>query len=185
MIIKYQLTFEDLMSLQKDLIENTKYHKKRRKFLLIYTEILAFFYGFTSILYFLPRTIPFAIFCSIAVAVGILFAILLRPLLKKMYLPIAMRQGRYFLKKNSSWPRNVTLNLHEAGIDWNSDDGKLNRTLKLAWESIEKVNEDENHIYLYYQKSEALIIPKNIRVLSLTEQNEFKQLIRNHLNISL
>lgn len=185
MIIKYQLTFDDLISLQKNLIENTTFHQKKKKNLLIYTEILAFVYGFASIVFFFPRTIPFAIFCSIAVATGIVFAILLRPLLKKMYLTIAMRQGRHFLKKNKSWPRNVILNLHESGIDLSSERAKVSSTLKFDWESIEKVREDEGHLYLYYQESEAIIIPKSNTGLTLTEENELKRLIRNHLSISI
>lgn len=177
MTITYQLTLEDFISLQKDLIKNTNYHKRRSRFLLIYTELLAFAYGFTAVVYFFPRDISYMSFVLVAIAGGVLVMLLLYPLLRKMYPPITLRKSIIQLKKIGGWPRTITVKLDDSGIEWTSDNSKSKGMLQIPWGSIDKASQDEKHLYLYFQEADAIIIPKKINGLEPFEQSELERLL--------
>ncbi|TCI20443.1 YcxB family protein [Exiguobacterium sp. SL-9] len=181
MTITYQLTPEDFISLQKDLIKNTNYHKRRSKFLLIYTELLAFAYGFAAVVWFFPRVISFTAFVLVAIASGVLVMLLLYPLLRKMYPPITLRKSMVQLKKMGGWPRTVTVKLDDSGIEWTSDNPRSKGMLQIPWESIDKASQDEKHLYLYFQEADAIIIPKKINGLDSIEQSELERLLNPYM----
>lgn len=180
MIIEYQITLEDFMALQKDLIKNTVYHKRRQKLAFILTELTVFFLGFTFAALFLPQTISLAVFCALAIGAGILLALLLAPFIKKIYTPITLWQYRLLLRKDKNWPRNHTLHLHESGIDLSSVHNKVKGNIQFDWESIEKVSEDEKHFFVYVEESEAFIIPKSIPDLSDAEQKMLRSRLKTN-----
>lgn len=184
MIIKYQLTFEDDMALQKNFIKNADCHKRREKLSFILAELTVFFAGMVLIAIFLPQDINLALFCGISIGAGILTALLLAPFIKKIYTPVTLWQYRILLKKRKdiNWPRNVTLNLNEKGIEICSAHNKVKGNVQVAWESIKKVNEDENHFFLYFEESEAFIIPKSNYILSEAEQGMLRSRLKNQLN---
>lgn len=101
-----------------------KHYPNTSRFLLIYTELLAFAYGFAALVWFFPRVISFTAFVLVVIASGVLVMILLYPLLRKMYPPITLRKSMVQLKKMGGWPKTVMVKLDDSGIEWTSDNPK-------------------------------------------------------------
>lgn len=194
MIIKYQLTFEDFIALQKDFIKYSKYHRTKHNFTILVLYAMAFSGGFLATILALPRTISANFHLSLAVGIGILLAILLTPFIKKYYDFVTLKQYRYLLRNDKRWPRDITLHLHEKGIDMSSVHGeimgsdkrpaygKINGKNEVAWGSILELNEDEDRLFLYFDAREAIIIPKSEPILSKAEQEMLRKLLKQHLS---
>ncbi|WP_161568752.1 YcxB family protein [Exiguobacterium sp. SH1S21] len=181
MVTTYQLTLEDFLSFQNDLLLRTDQHNRSRNLWVIWMQVIAFALGFVSVIFFAPRPESTSLFLLIAVGMGMLFALLLRPLLKDLHAPIALWQTRRLLKKNGAWPKDITLQLHDTHVEMHAVRGKVYRTTQVPWKSIFKVNEDETHRFLYYEEDEALIIPKSKARITEVEQSEIDRLLEKHL----
>lgn len=181
MVTTYQLTLEDFLSFQNDLLLRTNQHNRSRKLWVIWMQVIAFALGFVSVIFFAPRPESTGLLLSIAVGVGMLFALLLRPLLKDLHAPLSIWLARQQLKKHDVWPKNITLQLHDTHVEMHAVRGKVYRTTQVPWKSILKVNEDETHRFLYYEEDEALIIPKARDGITEVEQSEIDRLLEKHL----
>ncbi|WP_368915774.1 YcxB family protein [Exiguobacterium acetylicum] len=177
----YQMTLEDFMALQKDSIQHSKYHIKRQRRSIVVMDMMVFCCGFVFTSYWLPQIMSVVLFLFIAVVGGSLHALLLFPFIKKVYLTITLWQLRYFLKSDERFPRNVILNIDEKGIKINSIQDQVTNQLQIEWKSIDKVSEDDDHYFLYFEENEAIIIPKQIHDLNKTEQIKLRHLLQTYL----
>ncbi|OGX79987.1 hypothetical protein A6395_03810 [Exiguobacterium sp. SH31] len=182
MVTTYKLTLEDVLSFQQDMIHHSNQHKKSRKIWLIFMSAPAFLLGYLATTFILPPPESIALFSLTVIGVGILFALLLRPLLKDLYAPFALRQFR-LVNKDSAWPTDITLQLSDSHVEMHVVHGKINRTTQVPWTSILKVNENETHRFLYFEDDEALIIPKSKAGITEVEQSEIDRLLGKHLLI--
>ncbi|MFY9857129.1 MAG: hypothetical protein WAK79_03620, partial [Exiguobacterium chiriqhucha] len=159
MITAYKMTLEDVLSFQQDMIYHSNQHKKSRKIWLTVMSIPAFLLGYLATTFILPRSESIVLFLLTVIGVGILFALLLRPLLKDLYAPFALRQIRRLVTNDYVSPTDITLQFHDTYIEMHAVRGNIHRTTQVPWTSILKVNENETHRFLYYEEDEALIIP--------------------------
>lgn len=181
MITTYKMTLEDFLSLQEDMIHHSNQHKKSRKIWLIFMSAPALLLGYLATIFILPHPESIALFSLTVIGVGILFALLLRPLLKDLYAPFALRQIRRLVTKDNVSSTDITLQLHDTHIEMHAVRGNISRTTQVPWKSIKKVNEDETHRFLYFEDDEALIIPKARDGITEVEQSEIDRLLEKHL----
>lgn len=182
MVTTYQLTLKDFLSFQNDLLLRTDQHNRSRKLWVIWMQVITFALGSLSVIFFAPRPESTSLFLLIAVGVGMLFALLLTPLLKDLHAPIAIWQTRRLLKKNGAWPKDITLQLHDTHVEMHAVRGNIHRTTLAPWKSIKKMNEDETHRFLYFEDDEALIIPKLRDGITGVEQREIDRLLEKHVS---
>ncbi|MCC5893458.1 YcxB family protein [Exiguobacterium sp.] len=181
MITTYKMTLEDFLSFQEDMIHHSNQHKKSRNIWLIFMSAPALLLGYLATILILPRPESFSLFLLTVIGIGILFALLLRPLLKDLYAPFVLRQIRRLVTKDHVSPADITLQFHDTYIEMHAVRGNISRTTQVPWTSILKVNEDETHRFLYYEEDEALIIPKAKDGVTEVEQTEIDRILEKHL----
>ena len=184
MTFTYQMTVEDAVSFERELIHHTEEHKRRRKVWMKYMRAILIAIGYLGTLFFPYRPESTALHVLIAVIVGFLFALLLTPLLNDLYEPYILRLNRRFLQKSQTWPKETTLQLYETHVEVHSVTANIHRTTQVPWASIKKVNEDETYRFLYYEDDEAIIIPKAKQGISEAEQREIDRILEDHLSSS-
>ncbi len=184
MTFTYQMTVEDAISFQRELIHHTAEHERRRKAWMKYMRAILIAIGYVGTLFFPYRPESTASHVFIAVIVGFLFALLLTPLLNDLYAPYMLRLNRRFLQKSQTWPKETTLQFYETHVEVHSVSTNIHRTTQVPWESIKKVNEDETYRFLYYEEDEALIIPKAKQGISEAEQLEINRTLEKYLSTS-
>ncbi|UTT43865.1 YcxB family protein [Exiguobacterium aurantiacum] len=190
MNIKYQLTFEDFMALQKDSLKRSEHHQARYNITTIALAMMVFLFGFIVLHIILPMSLYFYnlylnsenTFKLIVVCLAIIPVILMRPLIGKYYDFVTLRKLKSAHKNDKRWPRDVTLHLHETGIHVTSSYVSGIKKTDVAWESIKVVGEDDHHLFLYYEMNEAIIIPQMMTELNKSENRAFHDLIMQHLN---
>jgi len=179
--VTYQTTVDDLLSYERELTRHTETHQKRRRVWVRYTRGIAFAIGYAATTFFPYRPEATMLFLLTAIGVGILFALLLTPLLNDLYVPFLLSYNRRQLNKQTTWPRAVTLALHDTHIEQRSIQNKIHRTTPVPWTAIKHVNEDDTHRFLYYEKDEALTIPKIKDSITESEQREIDHFITRHV----
>lgn len=184
-MIHYRLTQDDFFTLQKNFIKNSVPDKRRSILVTLVLMSLTAFYGFALAIVLLPQTLSAPVILALAVSAAVVPALLLFPLFKKVYFTMRLRQLRSILRQDSKWPRDVTLLIHENGIEVNSLHNAVNKRVQVAWEAIERVNEDETHHYIFIEAAEAIIVPKQNQMLNETERIQMNDLLQKHLGIRL
>lgn len=188
MVIKYQLTFEDMLAFQKNVIKNVSYHKKRSKIFwgLLILFVLFLVTTITGIV--LPPELyftNFSLYAGVSIGTGTLAALGSAPFLKKSYAAMALWQYRSFARrsKNRKWPRMMTLTINAKGIQVSSEESRVQGNVQIDWKAIYKVNENQDCIYLYIEENDAIIIPKRHRATSLEEWVELHKTLERYLDI--
>ncbi len=184
MTFTYQMTVEDAVSFQQELIHNTEEQERKRKIWVKHMQTIPIAIGYVGTLFFPYRPESTALLVLIAVIVGFLFALLLRPLLNDLYAPYMLRLNRRFFKKSQTWPKKTTLHLYETHIEVHDVSDNIHRTFQVPGESIKKVNEDETYRFLYYEEDEAITIPKTKQGINEAEQLEIDRTLEKYLSIS-
>lgn len=184
-MIHYRLTQDDFFTLQKSFIKNSVPDKRRSIIFTLLLMSLTAFYGYVLAIVWLPRTLSAPVILALAVSAAVVPALLLFPFFKKVYFTIRLRQLRSILRQDSKWPRDVTLSIHETGIEVNSLHNAVNKRVQVAWEAIDRVNEDETHHYIFIEAAEAIIVPKQHQMLNETERIRMNDLLQKHLGITL
>lgn len=182
MVTTYKLTLDDLLAFQNDMIHHSDQYKRIRSAWLRYMNIPLFALGYAAAFFLVPRPESTIAFLLITVGIGLLFALLLRPLLKDLHAPLALWQIRRVLSKQDTWPKVVTLQLSDTHVEMQAIRGNIHRTTQVPWTSILKVNENETHRFLYYEEDEALIIPKMKNGVTEVEQSEVERILDKHMN---
>lgn len=182
MITTYKMALEDFLSFQEDMIHHSPQYKKSRNVWLIVMNAPAFLLGYLATMFVFPRPESLSLFLLTVIGVGILFALLLRPLLKDLYAPFALRQIRRLVTKDYVSPTDITLQFHDTYIEMHAVRGNVSRTTQVPWTSILKVNENETHRFLYYEEDEALIIPKVKDGVTEVEQSEIERILEKQLS---
>ena len=184
-MIHYRLTQDDFFTFQKNFIKNSVSDKRKSILVTLALMSLTAFYGYVLAIVWLPRTLSASLIIALAVSAAVVPALLLFPLFKKVHTTIRLRQLRSILRQDSKWPRDVTLSVHETGIEVSSIHNTVNKRVQVAWEAIERVSEDETYHYLYIEAAEAIIVPKQNRLLDETERIRMNDLLQKHLDITL
>ena len=184
-MIHYRLTQDDFFTFQTNFIKNSVSDKRKSILVTLVLMLLTAFYGYVLAIVWLPRTLSAPLIIALAVSAAVVPALLLFTFFKKVYITIRLRQLRSILQQDSKWPRDITLSIHEHGIEVNSLHNAVNKRVQVAWEAVERVSEDETNHYLYIEAAEAIIVPKQNRELSETEQTTINQLLQTHLGIRL
>ncbi|WP_047376290.1 YcxB family protein [Exiguobacterium sp. ZOR0005] len=182
MVTTYKMTLEDFLSFHNDLSHHSNLYERNRKLWLFIMMIPTFALGYVLTAFVLPRPESPVLFYLLPVGVGILFTLLLRPLLKDLHGPFAIWIARQQLKKHNVWPKDITLHLDDTHVEMHVVRGKVSRTTQIPWTSIFKVNEDETHRFLYFEEDEALIIPKARDGITEVEQSEIDRILEKHIN---
>lgn len=178
MTTHYHLTEHDFFALQKNSFHQLKIHKKKRIAFTVVVELLAIFYGIVLLVNVFPQHNTLYSFVG-----GLIIGLLLLPFIAKLYQKIVLRQTRLIVKTDTKWPRKVTLHLSESGIEFHSTHNNVTKRLRVAWEAIQNMSEDETNRYLYFQTNEAFIIPKRNHGISEIDQTEINRLLQDHLNV--
>lgn len=182
MVTTYQLTLDDFLAFQNDMIHHSNQYKRARGVWLRYMNLPLFALGYAAAFFLVPRPESIGLSLLITVGIGLLFALLLRPLLKDLHAPLALWQTRRVLNKQDTWPKDVTLQLSDTIVEMQAVRGNVHRTTQVPWTSILKVNENETHRFLYYEEDEALIIPKVKDGVTEVEQSEIERILDKHMN---
>lgn len=182
MVTTYKLTLDDFLAFQNDMIHHSNQYKRIRSVWLRYTNLPLFALGYAAAFFLVPRPDSTIVFLLITVGIGLLFALLLRPLLKDLYAPLALWQTRRILNKQDTWPKDVTLQLSDTHVEMQAVRGNVHRTTQVPWTSILKVSENETHRFLYYEEDEALIIPKAKDGVTEVEQSEIERILEKQLS---
>ena len=149
MVTTYQLTLDDFLAFQNDMIHHSNQYKRARGVWLRYMNLPLFALGYAAAFFLVPRPESIGLSLLITVGIGLLFALLLRPLLKDLHAPLALWQTRRVLNKQDTWPKDVTLQLSDTIVEMQTVRGNVHRTTQVPWTSILKVNENETHRFLY------------------------------------
>ncbi|UTT44318.1 hypothetical protein [Exiguobacterium aurantiacum] len=186
MIINYQLTSEDIIALQKEYFKKTRSRRQKKTTLIIATIFFVYWIGlFFASLLFKPTssTSPFYDILSILGAFGgVLFILLMMPAISKISDLVRLLIYRFFSKKNNHFPRDLILHFQETGIEIHSINNQINKITKVTWESIERLGNDENRLFLYYLESkEGVIIPISDARISKAEKQELRNLLIQYL----
>lgn len=182
MVTTYKLTLDDFLAFQNDMIHHSNQYQRARSMWVRVMSLPLFALGYAAAFYLVPRPESTIVFILITVGIGLLFALLLRPLLKDLHAPLALWQIRRVLNKQDTWPKDVTLQLSDAHVEMQAVRGNVHRTTQVPWTSILKVNENETHRFLYYEEDEALIIPKLKDGITEVEQSEIDRILDKHMN---
>ena len=182
MVTTYQLTLDDFLAFQNDMIHHSNQYKRARGVWLKYMNLPLFALGYAAAFFLVPHPDSIGLSLLITVGIGLLFALLLRPLLKDLHAPLALWQTRRALNKQDTWPKDVTLQLSDTTVEMHAVRGNVHRTTQVPWTSILKVNENETHRFLYYEEDEALIIPKVKDGVTEVEQSEIERILDKHMN---
>jgi|GEM_PF-2671603 len=182
MVTTYKLTLDDFLAFQNDMIHHSNQYKRARSMWVRAMSLPLFALGYAAAFYLVPRPESTIIFILITVGIGLLFALLLRPLIKDLHAPLALWQTRRILNKQDTWPKDVTLQLSDTYVEMQAVRGNVHRTTQVPWTSILKVSENETHRFLYYEEDEALIIPKVKDGVTEVEQSEIERILDKHMN---
>lgn len=186
MIIKYQLTPEDIIAMKKDSFKKIRFHQKRFNTPLIAVIFFVYWSGILLAPFLLEPTsldIPFSGLFSILGAIGaILFVMLMMTVISKLYDFVTLSFYRFVLRNDKRLPRDVTLRFQETGINIHSTNGQSQKNTELAWESIEDISEDGKRLFLYFNEEEAIIIPKSEPILNEAEQGMLGDLLNRYLH---
>lgn len=187
MILRFQLSYEDILALQKNILKNGEYHRKREKQLIIILTViigsLSMYFGSlfltTSLYYENPN-----LYNSLVILIGISSVLIFLPIIKKLYAPIVIWQYKSLTKKNSNkkWPVNMTLTLNKQGIEVNSNRNQVRKNFIVNWEAFHKVGEDKKRFYLYFDENDAVVIPKTWNNSTQDEQIELQKNLKYYLN---
>lgn len=145
MKLQFNLSFEDLIDLQKNVISKSKHHRKVKYILLS---------GFPISLLFLNLIFQTPV-SLLTIGMILLWIIVFPTIYKKLTLSSTVR----IMKKqnlNGVLGSNTML-LDEQGITRKT---KNNQNF-LAWDQFVVVREDEKHYYLYVSDVQAMIISKS------------------------
>lgn len=187
MILRFQLSYEDILALQKNILKNGEYHRKREKQLIIILTViigsLSMYFGSlfltTSLYYENPN-----LYNSLVILIGISSVLIFLPIIKKLYAPIVIWQYKSLTKKNSNkkWPVNMTLTLNKQGIEVNSNRNQVRKNFIVNWEAFHKVGEDKKRFYLYFDENDAVVIPKTWNNSTQDEQIKMQKIVKHYLS---
>lgn len=185
MNLNYQMTFEDFMALQKDTLNRARHHQARSNVVFIALALMVLLLSLILFTILVPLFLGFFsenVRQLIIVCLSFVPVLLLKSTLVKYYDFVTLRQVRSLLKNDKRWPRNVTLHLHETGIQSNSTYNGIVKNTDIAWEEFKAVSEDDDRLFLYFENNEALILPKTYSSWTETEHMLLRDLIKQHLN---
>lgn len=182
MVTTYKLTLEDFSAFQNDMIHHSDQHKRIRSVWLKYMNIPLFALGFIATILLFPNLESTMTRLLITFGIGMLFALLLRPLFKDLHAPLYLWQIRRTLKKQNVWPKDIKLQFSETHVEMQAVRGSIHRTTQVPWTSILRVYQDESYRFLYYEEDEALIIPKMKDGITEVEQSEIDRILEKHLH---
>lgn len=187
MILRFQLSYEDILALQKNILKNGEYHRKREKQLIIILTViigsLSMYFGSlfltTSLYYENPN-----LYNSLVILIGISSVLIFLPIIRKLYAPIVIWQYKSLTKKNSNkkWPVNMTLTLNKQGIEVNSNRNQVRKNFIVNWEAFHKVGEDKKRFYLYFDENDAVVIPKTWNNSTQDEQIKMQKIVKHYLS---
>lgn len=187
MILRFQLSYEDILALQKNILKNGEYHRKREKQLIIILTViigsLSMYFGSLFLTISLYYENP-NLYNSLVILTGISSVLIFLPIIRKLYAPIVIWQYKSLTKKNSNkkWPVNMTLTLNKQGIEVNSNRNQVRKNFIVNWEAFHKVGEDEKRFYLYFDENDAIVIPKTWNNSTQDEQIELQKILKYYLN---
>lgn len=187
MILRFQLSYEDILALQKNILKNGEYHRKREKQLIIILTViigsLSMYFGSLFLTISLYYENP-NLYNSLVILTGISSVLIFLPIIKKLYAPIVIWQYKSLTKKSSNkkWPVNMTLTLNKQGIEVNSNRNQVRKNFIVNWEAFHKVGEDEKRFYLYFDENDAVVIPKTWNNSTQDEQLEMQKILKYYLN---
>lgn len=187
MILRFQLSYEDILALQKNILKNGEYHRKREKQLIIILTViigsLSMYFGSLFLTISLYYENP-NLYNSLVILTGISSVLIFLPIIRKLYAPIVIWQYKSLTKKNSNkkWPVNMTLTLNKQGIEVNSNRNQVRKNFIVNWEAFHKVGEDEKRFYLYFDENDAVVIPKTWNNSTQDEQIELQKILKYYLN---
>lgn len=187
MILRFQLSYEDILALQKNILKNGEYHRKREKQLIIILTViigsLSMYFGSLFLTISLYYENP-NLYNSLVILTGISSVLIFLPIIKKLYAPIVVWQYKSLTKKSSNkkWPVNMTLTLNKQGIEVNSNRNQVRKNFIVNWEAFHKVGEDEKRFYLYFDENDAVVIPKTWNNSTQDEQIEMQKILKYYLN---
>ncbi|TCI24836.1 MULTISPECIES: YcxB family protein [unclassified Exiguobacterium] len=185
MIVKYQMSYEDYMALQKDSLKRTKFHRIKSSILFILLTVMVFLFGIVLSILVLPQSsylMSFKLYQLLPIFIGILLALVMMCYVKKFYAFATIAKLRFMLRNDKRWPHDITLNIHEVGIDLTYSRENSDTTTKVIWDSVKTIGQDRNHLFLYYEETEAVIIPTSYNLLGKEKQEILRKLLKQHLN---
>ena len=179
MKLQYQLTYSDFLALQQDSIQHLSYHRKRALVAFWILELLIFWVGLNLARYLLSTDLSSSFSWGLPISIGILLAALLAPLSKKGYGLLTNWQYKLLLRKEkyTTWPKDVTLTLDQDGLRVQTQQNGLKTNTEIQWGKIQEVSEDHQHLYLYYDELNVIVVPKNNYKASNEEKAEIEKLL--------
>ncbi|WP_214834198.1 hypothetical protein [Exiguobacterium sp. s152] len=185
MIVKYQMSYEDYMALQKDSLKRTRFHRIKSSILFVLLTVMVFLFGIVLSILVLPQSshlMSFKMYQLLPIFIGILLALVMMRYVKKFYAFATIAQLKFMLRNDKRWPRDITLNIHEVGIDLTYSRENSDITTNVIWDSVKTIGQDRNHLFLYYEETEAVIIPTSYNVLGKEKHEILRKLLMQHLN---
>ncbi|TCI24837.1 hypothetical protein EVJ30_13905 [Exiguobacterium sp. SH5S13] len=187
MIINYQLTYEDIIALQKDYLNKTRSRRQKKTTLIIATIFIVYWIGlFLASLLFKPTSSTSSFYDILPILGafgGVLFIVLMMPAISKISDFVRLLIYRFVLKKDNSFPRDLILHFQETGIEIHSINNQIKKITKVSWKSIERLGNDKTRLFLYYLESkEGVIVPISDARISKAEKQKLRDLLNQYLS---
>ncbi|QTN00663.1 hypothetical protein ERJ70_16025 [Sediminibacillus dalangtanensis] len=170
--VRYRLTLEDVMALQKNTLANTKLHTSRKKYAGIITSICIFVFMLLS----LGRA-PLTSELLLTVVLTLSYFLVFSPVYDKLTLLSIKRMYRKTKRHPMLGAYRVVIS--DNGLERSTD----NFHDHYQWSDFEKITEDDHHFFLYLSDVFAIIIKKESDNLSLDEEKNYHHYIKERMRM--
>lgn len=178
MTLHYNITFNDLMDLQKDGLKNSTYHKRTRIKLQWVTSFLIFFITILFFEFLSQSGYGNLSQSNIAtIAAGTIVYFMIFPFYYRT-LNIINFKRVFKNNNNSNMLGDWKLTFIEEGITRETE----NSTSFFKWEAFEKATQDDQHYFLFLSDLQAVIIPKVFSEQEDEERSEFNYFVEKFIS---
>ncbi|WP_371068854.1 YcxB family protein [Sediminibacillus sp. JSM 1682029] len=170
MVLRYRITLDDLIALQRESLANSKMHTKRKKSGTTIFPLFVFLFPLVMLGRFplmIEALLAFAIACSVSLSFSPFYDWFTMFHVKRLYKKAKpVHLGDYEVVITDSGIERTTDNFHD----------------RYSWDEFERVGEDEHHFFLYVSELFAVILKKEPSNLSVAEREEYQRYIREKVN---
>ena len=164
MFIYYQLDFDDILALQRDVIKHSYTHKIKKSYFKWISAVIIFL----ALLFLFG---PSLISATVGLVITVIYVIAFPSLYEKITFSRAKSKMQQQDYEHILAPCDLTLN--DEGITRVMND----ETTHFDWDTFTRIGEDSSHYFLYQTELQGLILPKKPEQLSSNDLNEYQTLI--------
>ncbi|WP_112181141.1 YcxB family protein [Paraliobacillus zengyii] len=172
----YTETFEDIWGMQKDLLMNSNMYGFRRK---VFQWCIVFIWIILILLLLLTPIIPGRFIIALIMVVFTIYINRKAPVLFEL---IALASERFVLKKRitDNVQKEMEYVINDQEIKQVNHSLEAENTVKVPWEAVKRIREDEERYFIYYSKVDGVILPKTPNDRNPDSIGKLEKYIHNH-----